>query len=124
MNDGSMPPFTSQPPHFLPKADLATLIDLLIVDGYEVIGPTIDQEAIAYGHIRSVDDLPRGWTELQQPGSYRLKRRDDESLFGYNLGPRSWKQFLFPPQANVASAQATSEGWTFSDGLPAQPRFA
>jgi ferredoxin len=109
---------------FLAKPDLAALIDLLIAEGYEVIGPTIDQEAIVYDRIRSVDDLPRGWTELQGPGSYRLHRRDDDLLFGYNLGPRSWKQFLFPSQATVATAEQTAEGWAFHDDLPNQPRFA
>jgi ferredoxin len=125
MDDASAPcaAITAEP-RFLSQPDLAALIDLLIAQRYEVLGPTIDQEAIVYDRITGIDDLPRGWTELQGPGSYRLQRRDDESLFGYNLGPRSWKQFLFPPQATVASADRTPEGWAFSDELPEQPRYA
>ena len=53
----------------------------------------------------SVDDLPRGWTEVQGPGSYRLTRRDDDALFGFVVGPHSWKQFLFPASATVATAE-------------------
>ena len=30
------------------------------------------------------------------PATYRLRRRDDQALFGYNVGPQSWKKYLFP----------------------------
>ena len=40
-----------------------------------------------YDEIHSVSDLPAGWTDEQEGGTYRLKRRDDTALFGYNVGP-------------------------------------
>lgn len=95
----------------LAKADFQSLIDRLIDSGYTVIGPTIDQEAIIYDEINSVDELPQGWTDLQGPGEYRLQKRDDGQYFGYVVGPHSWKRFLFPPNAIVATADRTEEGW-------------
>ena len=47
---------------------------------------------------------------------YRLHRRDDEALFGYAVGPQSWKRYLFPPTSVVwrsgqdrAAAEAEAE---------------
>jgi len=64
---------------FLARSHLNQLIRLLADDGYQVVGPTIDQEAIVYGDIASADDLPVGWTDIQEPGKYRLQRRNDDA---------------------------------------------
>ena len=78
------------------REQLSHLLVLLKGSGYQVVGPTIDQEAIVYGELDSLDDLPIGWTDVQDGGEYRIARRDDQALFGYNVGPHSWKKFLFP----------------------------
>lgn len=61
---------------FLDRSNLQCLFDQLIGLGYEVIGPRVDDAAIVYDVISSVDDLPRGWTDEQSPGHYRLLPRD------------------------------------------------
>lgn len=109
---------------WLAKDVLQSLLDALIERGYAVVGPTIDQEAIVYDRITSVDDLPRGWTDLQGPGTYRLERRNDESLFGYVVGPHSWKRFLFPPAAIVATADRTADGWKMGTPPDDAPKYA
>jgi len=76
---------------------LQQLFDLLVKQGYDLIGPTVREEAIVYDHVRTVADLPVGWTDEQEGGSYRLKKLEDESVFNYAVGPQSWKRFLFPP---------------------------
>ena len=110
--------------YFLTEESLADLIALLIQQGYEVVGPTVQQDAIIYDRITSVEDLPRGWTDEQQPGKYRLKRRDDDALFGYVVGPHSWKQFLFPARAKLSEANKTSEGWQFQTAEEVPPKYA
>lgn len=115
---------TAPQERLLAKADFPSLIDLLIESGYQVIGPTIDQEAIIYAEIESVDELPCGWTEIQGPGEYRLKKRDDNRYFGYVVGPHSWKQFLFPPNAVVATADRDGDGWQMRTPEDPQPKFA
>lgn len=109
---------------FLSKGAFARLFEVFQQRGYEVIGPTIDQDAIIYDRIESVDDLPQGWTDEQSPGSYRLRRRDDDALFGYVVGPHSWKRFLFPPQATLAEADKTDSGWQFKTPQEEPPKFA
>jgi ferredoxin len=79
------------------RATLGNLIQVLTHRGFQLIGPTVRENAIVYDRVRSLDDLPAGWTDEQDGGVYRLKRRDDEALFGYNVGPHSWKKFLLPP---------------------------
>ncbi len=109
---------------FLTVASFAKIFDVLKSKGFTVIGPTIDQEAIVYDQIGSIEDLPRGWTDKQAPGEYRLERRDDEALFGYVVGPHSWKRYLFPPQATLSKADKTEAGWQFQVVEPESTKFA
>ena len=109
---------------FLPRVGLQELISQLTGDGFSVIGPKIDQGAIVYDGIESADELPRGWTDRQEPGQYRLERRDDDAYFGYVVGPHSWKRYLFPPLATVATADRTGDGWTLSAPVEPPPRYA
>ena len=46
-------------------------------------------------------DLPIGWTDEQDGGRYRLARRDDEALFGYAVGPHSWKKYQLPADVKL-----------------------
>jgi len=89
----------------LAASELAKLIDALVRKGYEVVGPTVRDGAIVYDQIESVQDLPAGWTDEQAPGHYRLKRRDDAALFGYVVGPQSWKKYLHPAEVRLWSAE-------------------
>ncbi|NQV23744.1 MAG: sulfite reductase subunit A, partial [Rhodopirellula sp.] len=109
---------------FLPKHELQSLIDLLRADGFTVVGPTIDQEAIVYDEITSIDALPRGWTDRQEAAKYRLERRDDEALFGFVVGPHSWKKYLFPPLTTVSSAEKTEAGWQMRTPAPDSTKYA
>ena len=79
---------------------LQQLIDYLSADGYRVLGPRVKEGAITYGEL---DQLPVGWGDRQDGGHYRLVERGDQSRFGFNLGPATWKQFLFPPSETLFS---------------------
>ncbi len=94
----------------LSKPGLDDLLRLLAGDGYEVIGPRVEQGAIVYAPIQSARDLPIGWTDRQAPGSYRLEKRVDEAYFGYAVGPHSWKKYLFPPTLRLWQVERTATG--------------
>ena len=87
---------------------LETLVEALRGRGYRVLGPTLRDGAIVYDELASADELPAGWTDVQEPGSYRVERREDEARFGFAVGPHSWKQFLFP--ARIRLWQASRNG--------------
>ena len=110
--------------YFLVKPHLQHLLDVLAVRGYCVIGPTIDQAAIVYDEIHSVNQLPQGWTDQQEPAQYRLVRRDDDAWFGYVVGPHSWKRYLFPPLSTVAVANRSEDGWEMSTPVDPVKKYA
>jgi sulfhydrogenase subunit beta (sulfur reductase) len=91
-------------------AALETLVSALVARGFRVLGPSMRDGAIVYDEVGSAADLPAGWTDVQEPGGYRLARRDDEALFGYAVGPHSWKQFLFPPRTRLWQARRADDG--------------
>ena len=83
--------------HVVARADFPRLLEALRTRGFRVIGPVVRDQAIVYDELSSVTDLPIGWTDEQAPGRYRLAKRADEALFGYAVGPHSWKRYLHPP---------------------------
>lgn len=109
---------------FLRKQDFPLLLSALASAGYTVVGPTISQNAIIYDEIKSVHQLPIGWTDHQEPGKYRLLKRDDEAYFGYVVGPHSWKKYLFPAKAKMGEAQRVELGWKFSTPAPVTRKLA
>ncbi len=92
------------------------LVDLLDRQGYTVLGPTVREGAVVPGPLKSVDDLPRGWGDRQEPGSYRLRRRDDEALFGYAADAVSWKSVLFPSRELIWEGSRTPDGFSIDAG--------
>jgi sulfhydrogenase subunit beta (sulfur reductase) len=117
----SMSDCTITGPYRLPKAGLQRLLDLLHADGFETIGPKIEQGAIVYTAIRATAELPIGWADLQSPGAYRLEKRKDEAWFGFAVGPHSWKKHLFPPTLTLFRVRRGENGFDVIDGAPEPP---
>ncbi len=110
------------PAHFILRGDhFEALLDALRARNYRVIGPTIREGAIVYEDLNSTNDLPIGWTDEQEGGTYRLKKRDDAALFGYVVGPHSWKKFLHPP---VVRLWQISRSFQVEEEKPAKERLA
>jgi sulfhydrogenase subunit beta (sulfur reductase) len=103
---------------------LQSLLEVLQRRGYRVIGPTRRDAAIVYEDISDIAELPRGWTDEQDGGRYRLKKRDDEALFGYAVGPHSWKRFLSPPVLPLWRAEKRDHGFAVVSDSEPQQRFA
>lgn len=100
---------------------LELLLSQIRADGFALIGPTVDSGAIVYDEINGLKDLPKGLTSEQEAGRYRLKKRDDDALFGYTVGPTPWKKFLHPPKNLLFETDVAS--MTFR--APAEPpRYA
>jgi ferredoxin len=89
----------------LERRDFSALLQRIAQAGYRVFGPKVDNGTLIYGELSSETDLPLGWGDLQEGGSFRLRRRDDDSLFGYAVGQHSWKQFLLVPKVRLWQAE-------------------
>lgn len=97
------------------RADrLGGLIAALRRRGYRVIGPTLRDGAVLYDEVESADELPRGWTDAQAPGRYRLERRADDAFFGFAVGPHSWRRFLQPPEERLWTVERREGALAFS----------
>ncbi len=108
----------------LARPDLPALFGALRASGYDIVGPTVRDGAIVYGPLERVEDLPIGWTDTQDGGTYRISRRADEAVFGYNVGPTSWKRFLFPPRERLWTAHRGEGSFTVDPEPTDGPRLA
>jgi sulfhydrogenase subunit beta (sulfur reductase) len=106
------------------RDSVQALLDVLVARDFEVIGPTARDGAIVYDRIGRVDDLPVGWTDSQDAGRYRLERRDDGALFGFNLGPQAWKRFLHRPVETLWTMRKDENGTTTEHDDRTAPKYA
>ncbi len=106
------------------RADLDGLMDALVDLGYTPIGPSVIDGAIRYAEVQSTADLPAGMSDVQDGGSYRLTERDDDALFGYAVGPDSWKRYLFPPRTTVLEISGADGSPLLASSGDRPPRFA
>jgi ferredoxin len=98
-------------PQILDRSKLDLLFGALTDRGYRVVGPTVRDGAIVYDDVASSADLPVGWKDEQSGGTYRLVKRNDHALFGFAVGPHSWKRFLHPPVVRLWQANRKSGGF-------------
>jgi len=115
----------NEPPQAVISLDgLGALIAALHEQGFRVIGPRLHEQAIVYDDIETISDLPAGWTDEQEGGHYRLRKRQDGALFGYNVGPTAWKRFLHPPLLRLWRAERTPDGMTVNETAEPAERYA
>ncbi len=100
------------------------IIDALLDNGYQVKGPTVEDESIVYDDVSSTDDLPVGLTDEQEGATFRLKKRKDNALFGFVHGQHSWKQFLHPPNLRIWHAKRKGKGFSIAKSEEEPPKFA
>ncbi|MCB9992212.1 MAG: 4Fe-4S dicluster domain-containing protein [Hyphomicrobiaceae bacterium] len=100
------------------------LVGALLLAGYRVIGPQAGDGAIVYDEIEAAGALPRGLTDEQSGGHYRLKDGDPDRWFDYVVGPQSIKKYLFPAHQKLWSATRTPDGFDISPAGDDYPKTA
>jgi sulfhydrogenase subunit beta (sulfur reductase) len=103
---------------------MAALLDTLRQMGYTPIGPTVRDGAIVLDEIEDASQLPAGWSDEQDGGRYRLRRRDDGALFGHAAGPHSWKRWLHPPSVVRWRARREDRGFVAEPDRTPPPSYA
>ncbi len=91
------------------------LLDVLHRSGLRTIGPVVRDGGIVHGEISTTSDLPEGWHDHAAPGSYRLTKDEGSELFGWAVGPESWKSEFFVPSETVWRATVGEGGVTISE---------
>src|SRR5262249_42594491 len=106
------------------RRDFDQLFAVLSDRGYKIVGPTVRDGAVVYDELKTSNDLPVGWTDEQNGGLYRIKKRSDAALFGYVVGPHSWKKFLHPPTVQLWSAEREGGGFRVNREEAEPPKYA
>ncbi|CAM2184883.1 sulfhydrogenase subunit beta (sulfur reductase) [Paraburkholderia sacchari] len=120
----SMSPATHVDLNAIDRDGLQTLIEVLHASGYRVLGPTLRDQAIVYDEVKSLEDFPAGWTDRQEAGRYRIERRADHAVFGFAVGPHSWKRFLHPPVEQLFTVVNDGTGLSIDPGTDESQKLA
>jgi ferredoxin len=107
----------------LPKPELDGLLADLRSQGYQTIGPRLQDESIVYKDIEGLKDMPRGIVSEQAPAHYRLTQTGSNRYFDFIPAAQSWKQFLFPPRHTLFTA-AKEGKWQLKENTNPSPRYA
>ncbi len=95
---------------FFKTDQLQHLLDNLQAKGYTCIGPQVRHETIIYDEITSLEQLPQGINEQQQPGSYSLNTTNGLKYFDWANGPQAIKPLLFAPKEKLWSSEQGADG--------------
>jgi ferredoxin len=114
----------SGPPAVIERDSLDALFDALRRRGYTVIAPTVRSDALVYDAVQTAAELPAGWVDVQEGGTFRLHRNGDGALFAHTVGHDSLKRFLFPPAVAVWRARRGADGALEIEAPAPAPRYA
>jgi len=95
--------------HVLEVERFRLLLTELRDRNFRLVGPRIGDGTIVLDEIEGIEDLPRGVTDRQEAGRYRLEPRDDQALFGYVVGPLARYNLNFdrlPPEVQAVAREA------------------
>ena len=96
--------------YFFQTDQLQSLLDKLQNTGYTCIGPQARDGAIIYDEINSVEQLPQGISDNQQPGSYTLTNNNSTNFFDWANGPQAIKPLLFSAKEKLWQSQQSVDG--------------
>lgn len=108
---------------------LDALVTALQAMQYTVVGPTLRNGASVIDELHSANDLPRGYADGQEAGTYRIAPAEGKVWLGFTVGPHSWKKYLFPPVLQLFSATRDSRNISLTfdltpDAEACAPRYA
>jgi NAD-dependent dihydropyrimidine dehydrogenase PreA subunit len=103
---------------------LRALIAELASEGYAVVGPRVEDEAVVLGPLESIEELPDGRSTEESPGSYRLNGGHVGIRFDYGPSPQGWKRFLYPPRETLWRASERADGLSFDGPAEGVLRYA
>ncbi len=110
---------------FLPLALLHVLVAHLMQQGYQCLGPAVENGAIVMREFDAPDGLPRGLLAEQAPGRYRLTTDLQHRYFAWANGPQAIKPRAFAPQETLWRVARDAAGQLrFEAVLPDMPRRA
>ena len=118
-------PSHSTPAGFLPYDQLPVLVARLMQQGYQCLGPGVENGAIVLRELDTPDAIPRGLQAEQAPGRYQLTQDPKQRYFAWANGPQAIKPLAFAPTESLwRVARDASGALQFTAVVPAVPKQA
>lgn len=96
--------------HFLPRSQLQSLLDQLLAEDYQCIGPQILSNAIIFKPFTQAESLPQGITDHQDAGHYRLQPHDSPRNFHWNCSAQLLKPYFFQAEQVLWQVEKQQDG--------------
>ena len=109
---------------YLTRSALDDLIQVLRKQGYSVLGPRVAEGAVSLLPIESATQLPKGVSDEQDGGSYRIVEGEPELTFQYVVGPDGPKRYLFPPNLQLFQFHVEADSFVLDVGPPQVSKLA
>jgi ferredoxin len=111
---------------WLAREALPRLLAALAARGYRTVGPVVRDGSVMLETIARVEDLPRGWRDRQEGGTYRLEPQASARLFDVVNGPQSLKRFTFAPREPLLQIEIApaASGFRALEVIPEPERIA
>lgn len=101
--------------YFLADDRLNQLLLQLQGEGYNCLGPQLQDGVISFLPLQDVGQLPRGWGVDQGPAHYHAVRQQHSRYFAWSNGPQAIKPLTFQPRELLwESRRDASGGLAFS----------
>lgn len=108
----------------LERKHFQSLLDSLSDSGYDLLGPSVRDNAVVYDKIQTANDLPIGWVDASEASRYHLEKGKRKTLFGYSLSSNTWRTFLQPPVATLYETTRDGRGFKVVHPKPDQAQRA
>lgn len=96
---------------FLAHQHLPQLFEVLKQAGFQCIAPQVRDGTIVYDILEDCAQLPRGVSDQQAPGKYRLSQQDDNPrYFAWANGAEALKPMTFAPREILWKAERDEQG--------------
>ncbi len=109
---------------FLATEGLEKLFQLLRQQDYHLLGPRAERGAILYHSLQHASQLPWGYRDRQQPGSYHLQQGETARAFAWANGPQGLKPLFFAPEEPLWRVERVERALGFNSMLPPPEKLA
>lgn len=103
---------------------LDQLIGALERRGYTVIGPAVRNGTVLLDEVTASATCPSGGRTSRRRAPTGLRRRDDQAVFGYAVGPESPRRRLSSPRRTLWQATRDDDGFDVHEGAVEPTRYA
>ncbi|MCU0961065.1 MAG: 4Fe-4S dicluster domain-containing protein [Pirellulaceae bacterium] len=109
---------------YLSCSALDDMIQALRGLGFTVVGPRVVDGVISWQTLETAADLPRGVSDQQSAGSYRLVDGEPELMFQFVVGPDGPKRYFFPASLRLFEFHVSQQNFVLDAGPPQVPKLA